>query len=217
MKLDFHVHSNTSPDGLHSVRQLAEQAKRIGLDGIAISDHNSFPHEQFKLSGLLIMRGIEVSAAEGHLSVFGVPPNFDFVKGMPAAEVVARARKAGGISIVNHAFSVRKRKDSMGEAGLKLGATAIERFNGSDFIHNFMALHKIPVGTGGSDAHSFYELANAYTILGCRPSEDDVLEEVRKGRMKAVLAQNPFSILKRKYERFMAKRTMRRTHKVGCD
>ncbi|MDO8339178.1 MAG: PHP-associated domain-containing protein [Candidatus Burarchaeum sp.] len=206
------MHSNTSPDGIHSVRQLAEQARKIGLDGIAICDHDSFPKEQFKLKGLLILRGMECSTAEGHLSVFGVPPNFDFVKGMPAAEVVARARRAGGISIVNHAFSVRKRRSSMGSAGLKLGATAIERFNGSDFVHNFMALRKIPVGTGGSDAHSFYELANAYTILDCRPREDDVLEEVRKGRMKAVLSQNPFSILKRKYERFFIKRARRKEH-----
>jgi predicted metal-dependent phosphoesterase TrpH len=205
MKFDFHVHSNTSPDALHGVRQLAEQAKKIGLDGIAICDHNRFPAEHFKLNGFLIMRGMECSAAEGHISVFGVPPNFDFVRGMLAAEVVKQARKAGGISIVNHAFSVRKRKESMGGAGLKLGATALERFNGSDFIHNFQALRKIPVGTGGSDAHSLYELANAYTILNCKPSEDDVLEEVRKGRMRAVLAQNPFSILQRKAEKFIKK------------
>ncbi|VVC04710.1 PHP-associated [Candidatus Burarchaeum australiense] len=203
MKLDFHVHSDSSPDALHSIEQLARQAKKIGLDGIAVCDHNCFPKQGFRLKGLLILHGMECSTHEGHMSVFGVPPNFDFVRGMPAAEVARRAQKAGGISIVNHAFSVRKRKDSMRSAAFKVGATAIERFNGSDFIHNLVAMRRIPVGTGGSDAHSLYELANAYTILDCEPSEDAVLEEVRKGRVRAALAQNPFSIAQRKFEKFM--------------
>lgn len=206
MKIDFHVHSNTSKDALHSLKHLAVRAKAIGLDGIAVCDHDKMPADDFKLEGLLIMRGIECSAQEGHISVFGVPSGFDFITGIPAAEIARRAERAGGISIVNHAFSLRKRKESMGSHAFKVRATALERFNGSDFIHNLRAIRSIPVGTGGSDAHSVYELANAYTLLECEPREDAVLEEVKKKRMRAVLAQNPFSILRRKYERFRNKR-----------
>ncbi len=205
MRLDFHVHSNLSKDALHSLKHLAVKAKAIGLDGIAVCDHDAMPKDDFKLEGLLIMRGIECSAQEGHISVFGVPPDFDYMKGIPAAEIARRAERAGGISIVNHAFSIRKR-NSMGSHAFKVKATAIERFNGSDFIHNLRAWKSIPVGTGGSDAHSVYELGNAYTLLECEPWEDAVLEAVRKKQFKAVLAQNPFSILRRKYERLMKKR-----------
>src|SRR3990167_6306704 len=130
LKLDFHVHSNLSKDALHSLKHLAVRAKAIGLDGIAVCDHNVMTTDAFKLDGLLIMRGIECSAQEGHISVFGVPPDFDFIQGIPAAEIARRAGRAGGISIVNHAFSIRKKRVSMGSHAFKVRATAIERFNG---------------------------------------------------------------------------------------
>jgi len=203
VKLDFHVHSNTSPDALHSLKHLAVRAKAIGLDGIAVCDHDAMPTDNFMLEGLLIMRGMECSAQEGHIAVFGVPSDFDVAPGMPAAEIASRAKRAGGISIVTHAFSIRKMRGSMGSHAFNVRATAIERFNGSDFVHNMIALPRVPVGTGGSDAHSVYELANAYTVLECEPREDAVLEAVRKKQMRAVLSQNPLSILRGRYERLM--------------
>lgn len=37
--LDSHVHSDNSPDAMHSVMYLAEQAEQAGLMGLAITDH----------------------------------------------------------------------------------------------------------------------------------------------------------------------------------
>lgn len=212
MKIDFHTHTApASPDALHSLSQLARRAKAVGLDALGVCEHNKFCTDSFKLDGLLIMRGMECSAKEGHMAVYGVGEKFDFEKGMPAAQVARNARKAGGVSIVTHPFSVRKRHVSMGSMCFKVGATAIERYNGSDFVHNIMAKVRVPTGTGGSDAHSWYEVGNAYTEIECRPREDEILEAVKHGAIKAVLSQNPFAIARRKWERFLVKRTDKKT------
>ena len=205
MKIDFHVHTRASKDALHSLKQMAARAKEVGLNGIGVCEHDAYCTEKVSAPGLLILRGTECSAREGHIVVFGVGPNFDYEKGMPAAEIARRAEKAGGVSIVAHAFSVRKRKSSMGSKCFDVGATAIEKFNGSDFVHNFVASRRVKAGTGGSDAHSWYEVGNAYTVLDCRPKEDEVLDALRAGRVQAVLAQNVYAIAKRKWERFLAK------------
>jgi len=205
VKIDLHVHTRASGDALHSLKQMAARAKALRLDAIGVCEHNRMNNEKADVPGLLILRGIECSAKEGHMAVFGVGNNFDFEKGMPAAEIARRARKAGGISIVTHAFSIRKRKSSMGSKCFGVGATAIEKFNGSDFVHNFIASRRVPIGTGGSDAHSWYEVGNAYTVLGCKPREDDVLDAIKAGKMKAVMSQDVMAIARRKWERFLAK------------
>lgn len=206
MNIDFHTHTApASPDALHTLEQMARRARKLGLDALGVCDHNVFCTDSFKLKGLFIMKGMECSAKEGHMAVYGVGDKFDFEKGMPAAQVARNARKAGGISIVTHAFSVRKRHVSMGSKCFKVGATAIEKCNGSDFVHNIIAGSRVKAGTGGSDAHSWYEVGNAYTELPCEPREDDIINAVKKGEMKAMLSQNPLSILKRKWERMLAK------------
>jgi hypothetical protein len=205
VKIDLHMHTCASGDALHTLKQMALRAKALKLDGIGVCEHNKINSGNVDVPGLLILRGMECSAKEGHISVFGVGSNFDFEKGMPAAEIAKRAKKAGGISIVTHAFSIRKRKSSMGSHCFHVGATAIERFNGSDFVHNFIASRRVPIGTGGSDAHSWYEVGNAYTVLNCKPREDDVLDAIKAGKMRAVMAQNVMAIARRKWERFLAK------------
>jgi len=210
LKIDLHVHSNLSPDALHSIRHLAVKAKERGLDGIAVCDHNRISQDDFSLPNFLIMRGMEYSALEGHILLLGIPRDFAIARGLPAASAARQAELAGGVSIAAHAYSVRKWGQSMRGRAFQVGATALERFNGSDFIHNIIASRKIPRGTGGSDAHSVYEVGNAYTELECEPRESEVLEEIRKGRMKAVLAQRPLSIMRRKWERFWMKREKRR-------
>ncbi|MCK5234581.1 MAG: PHP domain-containing protein, partial [Candidatus Aenigmarchaeota archaeon] len=43
MKLDLHIHSERSCDSFMKAGKIIEIAKKIGLDGIAITDHNALP------------------------------------------------------------------------------------------------------------------------------------------------------------------------------
>ena len=41
MRLDLHVHSKYSSDGYHHPKDIVRAARLKGLDGIAITDHNT--------------------------------------------------------------------------------------------------------------------------------------------------------------------------------
>lgn len=63
MKADMHIHSTVS-DGSYTIKEIIAKAKKRGLDGIAITDHDTLSHKKqipFDCQ-LKIMAGIEVSA-----------------------------------------------------------------------------------------------------------------------------------------------------------
>ncbi len=88
--IDLHTHSNIS-DGTFSPRELIQQAKKIGLTAIALTDHDSIDgleeaqNEADKL-GVCLLKGIEFSVAFGNKSLIHVlglnidTSNEDFLK-----------------------------------------------------------------------------------------------------------------------------------------
>src|SRR5258708_8784427 len=96
IKIDLHCHSFFSGDGVSSPEQLIEAARAKGLDGFAITDHNTCDAVKYMIDkgymrpdglpvdNFLIVPGVEVTTAEGHLLCIGaVLPN---LKGRPAFE-----------------------------------------------------------------------------------------------------------------------------------
>jgi hypothetical protein len=70
---DFHAHTHHS-DGALTSPELAEQARREGMDFLAITDHNTlaaYPHFG-PPAGLCVIPGLEVTYAAGHYNVFGL-------------------------------------------------------------------------------------------------------------------------------------------------
>ena len=70
---DFHCHTYHS-DGALSAPELADEAKRQGMDFFAITDHNTLDaYPNFgTCADLCIIPGIEVTYAAGHYNVFGL-------------------------------------------------------------------------------------------------------------------------------------------------
>ena len=95
--IDLHCHSFFSGDGVSSPEELIATARRKGLHGFALTDHNTSDGCRYLLDkGLvredgqpvddfLIIPGVEVTTAEGHLLCLGVI--LPYLKGTPAAEV----------------------------------------------------------------------------------------------------------------------------------
>jgi predicted metal-dependent phosphoesterase TrpH len=66
MRLDLHAHTTFS-DGDMTPRQVAELAASVGLDGVAITDHDECRGfgELTPIVGLILIPGIEIAASEG--------------------------------------------------------------------------------------------------------------------------------------------------------
>jgi predicted metal-dependent phosphoesterase TrpH len=180
IKIDLHCHSFFSGDGVSSPEQLIEAARAKGLDGFAITDHNTCDAVKYLMDrgymrpdglpvdNFLIVPGVEVTTAEGHLLCIGaVLPN---LKGRPAFEVCNLIHEAGGVAIPPHPFDIFRA--GIRENVLKtLQIDGIEVFNAATTLkrYNRMAYdyaidHALPM-TASSDAHHYAVIGTAYTIL----------------------------------------------------
>ena len=106
-RFDLHTHTFFSTDACNSPEEMIEAARRRGLSGIAITDHNTCEAHDYLQGrqlpeGFLVIPGVEVSTAEGHLLCIGA--TLPYLKGKPAREVLAEIKKAGGIGIPAHPF-----------------------------------------------------------------------------------------------------------------
>src|SRR2546422_9127020 len=106
--VDMHVHTvRGAADSSLTPDQLIEEARRIGLTGVNISEHDRVwePHplEEFReRSGLFVSRGMEVSTDMGHMIVIGLDR---YVAGIRrAVELRHVLDEVGGFMIVAHPF-----------------------------------------------------------------------------------------------------------------
>ena len=220
MKLDLHVHTKYSTDGFVEPKSYIKHAQKIGLDGFAITDHNQVKGaaEAYKLAKkkkIIIIRGVEVSSAEGHILGYGVTENI--TRGLPAKETVELIIDQGGVPVAAHPF--RHATGLGSEVVKRVKFERVEVLNHRSMRReNQRALRlatELGTGkTGGSDAHILDELGLAATQFQVRmTNEEDIISEISKKRTKPVgedssLAQGIFM-----YSKLVAhwmKRGMRR-------
>lgn len=102
---DLHIHTIYSYDGTASVPAVLAQAKQIGLDVIAITDHDEIKGalKAFELApqfGMEVIPGTEITTAEGDLLALFVTENI--TPGLSLIETILRVGEAGGICIAPH-------------------------------------------------------------------------------------------------------------------
>ena len=196
-KIDLHTHSFFSADGVSSPEQLIAAAREKGLNGVAITDHNTcdamtylldqglMREEGLPVDDFLIIPGVEVTTAEGHLLCIGATlPN---LKGKPAREVCELIHDRGGLAIPPHPYDLFR-------AGIRfntletLPVDAIEVFNAATtlrrynrYAFKYAQVRKLPM-TAASDAHHYAAVGTAYTILNTSDfSVKGILEQIVKG------------------------------------
>jgi predicted metal-dependent phosphoesterase TrpH len=182
---DFHTHSigeATFGPRLESlVARHVDAAVEVGLDCIAVSDHNDLrpgllAREYAAQHGhrLLVIPGMELTTQERiHLVAIGLSEPIEPWR--PLSETIARIREAGGISILPHPFyaHLRARRD----------IDAIERFNAQygDFELNGTTVAQV----ANSDAHSADDLrrsTHCTLVEVTSPCWEDVAAAIRAGR-----------------------------------
>ena len=110
MLIDLHCHSaERSDDASSSLAELAAAARAAGLDGICVTDHDTFwPREALeetsRATGILLIPGCEVNTDSGHALVFG-PDEYRF--GFHHPERLAAAVVAAGGALVQSSAEAR--------------------------------------------------------------------------------------------------------------
>jgi len=167
MKADLHIHSVYSNDGKSTLEQIADAALSRGLGCIAVTDHNCFKaYDLLKdRKDMIIVPGIEVSSAEGHILAYGV--GSDIERGMSVIRTIEAIHDAGGIAVAAHPY---RWWSGLGEKNVVTEFDGVEGFNSRskkrDNARSFrlgMSMNK-PL-TGGSDSHTPDAVGDAYTIF----------------------------------------------------
>jgi predicted metal-dependent phosphoesterase TrpH len=172
-KIDLHVHSKYSGDNDAEPEEIIIRAIEAGLHGIVFTEHYSYeasePVEALKEKygeRILVLRGVEFSANEGHCLVFGADTDKLSMKYAPIKDIIGIVDRAGGVVVPSHPYrSVNSVGDQIWSIG---GMTALEGYNGCN-MHAFnvkaikaAAMLKLPY-TGGSDSHAAQEVGACFT------------------------------------------------------
>ena len=212
--IDLHVHTTKgSSDSSLSPEQMVEEAKRLGLPGLCITEHNApWDRHEFvdfaRKHDLLLIRGVEVDTDMGHVLVFGLESYVsgiskiselrrvvDEVKGfMITAHPFRGIHSPGGVRrpyLYRDAPSLPSSVEEAAEHAVFGLCDAIEVANGNtiDSENNYAqrVSERLNLkGTGGSDAHSVHGLGRCFTVFEDDiRSEEEFVKALRRGRYYA--------------------------------
>ena len=168
-------------------RDLIRRAKRLGLSGIALTDHNTTKgwdkaSKEAKRIGLVFIPGVELKTGEGHLIALGISEDIESY--LPLDETIERIHEQGGLAIAPHPFDLK------GD-GIKNGiekADVVEVFNAMnlDKLSNRVAEKRAKELSKpmivGSDAHSLDMIGYAVNISEATDM-DSFLDDVKQGKL----------------------------------
>jgi len=195
---DLHVHTIHSFDGTASVAAVLEHARQVGLDVIAITDHDEINGalEAIELApkfGIEVIPGIEISTAEGDLLALFVTKKVERDRSL--IETVLKVGELGGICIAPHPMDDGLRMHSLGSYPIMKALRdpdvarvliALETYNATilnkvynEFAHR-LAEHLEIAQTGSSDAHILKTIGLGATEFPGQ-TRKDLLAALHKG------------------------------------
>jgi len=164
---DLHCHSEHS-DGDASLADILATARALGLDFLAVTDHNTTSHHAalttLDLGGLILIPGVEVTTYFGHANVWGFPGQFfEFRCRTPEDMTTAltEAVRLGGLVSINHP----KPYGPPWEFGPLAPCSCVEIWNGPwpwfnptalDYADAILRTRRRIVFVGGSDMHHYH-------------------------------------------------------------
>lgn len=198
--VDCHVHTEASYDSRAPLTDVLAHAARSHLDGLVIADHDRIDaalqaRELAHDYDLVVVPGVEVSTADGHLLAIDVTERPE--PGRPLAETVEAVRAQGGLAVVPHPFQRSRHGTS---AAAVADCDGVETFNAHSVtgVRNRQAerfaLDRGYPRFGGSDAHSPELVGRGYTevdIGSDRCTAESVVRAMCAGRTRPAGDRTP--------------------------
>ena len=188
---DFHIHSKYSYDSVLSPSQIIKMAKKVGLKGIAITDHNTIrggmEAKRIADDSIYVIVGSEIKTNRGDLIGLFLSNE---IKSRDFNRVINEIRKQDGIAILPHPYKLGKY--DIKKLGQKVDI--IEVKNGRlPTYKNIMArklarsLNK-PI-IGGSDAHISAEIGCIKTYFQAKVISEQSLKEMLLNSKRTVIGK----------------------------
>lgn len=181
MRIDLHCHSYYSDDGISSPEKIIKTALKKGLDGIALTDHDTTNgwreaiEAAEKLKAVLVL-GEEIKTKKGDILGLFLKNKING-KGENPFKVIKEIKKQGGIAIIAHPYHFPENfKDDL--IKYKYLVDGIEVFNAKLPIaladkkaFNFAKTHNLSM-IGGSDSHYHSKTGDGWTAADVGNIED---------------------------------------------
>jgi dephospho-CoA kinase len=190
-RVDLHMHTSASSDCLSSPAEVVRQARDIGLDRIAITDHNEIEgaFEGREIDSDLVIVGEEVRTEEG-LDLIGLFLTAHIPRGGTFRDVAEEIRRQGGVVYVPHPFDSHRGTTEEFLEGVRDCIDAVEGFNArihdprrNQRAQNWALANGFPVGAG-SDAHLLSEIGQARVVMPSFSGPADFLVALWDGRIE---------------------------------
>jgi dephospho-CoA kinase len=170
--VDLHMHTRHSKDCLSDPADVVATARRVGLDRIAITDHDEIEgaFEAHRSAPDLVIVGEEVRTAEG-LDLIGLFIEEHIAPGGSFRDVAEAIRSQGGITYLPHPFDRWRGSDEAYLGSVIDCVDVVEVFNArvhdpgrNERARAWAEEHGLPVGAG-SDAHTLREIGKGRVRL----------------------------------------------------
>jgi predicted metal-dependent phosphoesterase TrpH len=198
MKIDLHIHSRYSSDGSLAPEDIVEIARKKGLNGVAITDHDTvqggLEARKYETGDFIVIVGAEIKTERGE--VIGLFLSKE-IRSQRFEDVIIEIKGQGGLVVVPHPF------DSMRRSAFRISdeeanyVDAIEGYNGRSIFQAynrravaFAEKHNLPL-VAGSDAHH----ANEIGLAGIITESSDIKDAIRKSDLTIFGKTSPWLLL----------------------
>ena len=194
MKYDLHIHSKYSSDGILDLKKIVKIATKRGLNGIAITDHNTIKGgikaKKYETEDFKVVVGSEIMTERGEITGLFLSEE---IKSKDVQDVISEIKYQKGIVIIPHPFDeLRHSAFHPTEEDINF-IDCIEGFNSrcvlqkyNDRAVEFGTKHNLAI-VGGSDAHFLNEIGEG----GITTEAEDIREAIMKNDVKVFGKRSP--------------------------
>ncbi len=203
MIIDPHIHSKYSSDATAHPRDIIKKSRSIGLDAIAIADHNSIKGSQVGIeeskgmNDFIVIPAMEISTSKGHIVALGIEE--EIKSKLSPEETIEKIREVGGIAIAPHPF-VRYR-EGLCDKIKDLDVDAMETLN-SRYIFGYsnwkakkLAEERGIPQIGASDAHFLGAIGSCVTEVEADVSVDGIIQGILSGKTSVFGDRTPLPLI----------------------